>query len=68
MTILELAGFFKEREERVRRVYRHGQATPYEVQYWACMTTLAACRGELRLRSRSSRLRRLWPRPGSWAT
>ena len=66
MTTPQLARCFKEREERVLRAYQRGQATPSEVQYWACLTALAACQGELGAVSPHGILRRLWPR-GSWA-
>ena len=57
-----LAASWKEREERVLRAYHRGQATPHEVQYWACMTALAVCKGELGAAS-PGLLRRLLP-PG----
>jgi hypothetical protein len=62
----ELARCFKEREERVVRAYGRGQATPYEVQLWACLTALAAFKTELGTVSSSGVLRRLRP-PGSQA-
>ena len=62
----DLARRFKEREERVVRAYQRGQATAYEVQYWACLTALAACKEELGTLSSSTLLRRLRP-PGSRA-
>ena len=62
----ELARCFKEREERILRAYQRGQATPYEVQYWACLTALAAYKSELGTVSSGGLLRRLRP-PGSRA-
>ena len=62
----ELARPFKEREERVVRAYRRGQATPAEVQLWACLTALAAYKAELGTVSSGTVWRRLRP-PGSRA-
>jgi len=62
----ELARCFKEREERVVRAYQRGQTTPYEVQYWACLTALAAYKRELGTISSGGVLRLLRP-PGSRA-
>ena len=58
----ELAQCFKEREERVLRAYRRGHATALEVQFWACLTALAVCKGELGTLSHPTLLRRLLPR------
>jgi hypothetical protein len=66
MRASELARVFKEREERVLRAFQRRQATAYEVQYWACLTALAACKSELGTFSPNSVLRRLHP-PGSRA-
>ena len=66
MKTLELARCFKEREERVVRAYQRGQATASVVQYWSCLTALAACKAELGTLSSSGLLRRLRP-PGSRA-
>jgi hypothetical protein len=66
MKPLDLAGPFKEREERLVRAYRRGQATPAEVQLWACLTALAVYKAELGTVSSSTVLRRLRP-PGSRA-
>ncbi len=66
MRTTELARSFKEREERIVRAYQRGQATPYEVQYWACLTALAASKSELGTVSSGELLRRVRP-PGSRA-
>jgi hypothetical protein len=62
----ELARCFKEREERIVLAYRRGETTASEVQYWACLTALAAYKGEVGTVSSPGVLRRLRP-PGSRA-